>query len=117
VGVGEGSIQGRFCYEPGRQDVECQMMFPGKGFSCLNIVPAEIGFGFLVGAFDEKALAFTPCQNRPWGIGGGVGEAIVAFAIAVAAHDQGFFAKIVFFVLILPNGTYPAGGKVGSQLA
>src|SRR5271165_137963 len=91
-------------------------MLPGEVLGGLNFVPAEIGFGFLVGALDEKALTLASGQNGQRRISGSVAEAIVAFAVLVSAHHQPFFAGMEGFVLILPGRPDAAGGKVGGQL-
>src|SRR5260370_8310979 len=106
--VSDGPIEFGFGNKPGSQNVECQMMFPSEIFGGLNFVPAEIGFGFLVGRFDEKALTLACCQNGQRRISGSVAEAIVAFAVLVSAHDHPFFSDMAGFSLILPHLPNPS---------
>src|SRR5262245_14957989 len=93
------------------------MMFPSEILDGLDLIPTELGFGVLVGAFDKEALALAFCQDGERSMGWRIAERVVAFAVVVTPQDQPFLPNVMASGVILPHGPDTAGGKLGGQLA
>ena len=91
-------------------------MLPGAILGGLNFIPTEIGFGLMIGLFDESPLAFALGQNRKWGIFGGIAECVGMPTTGITTEGESFLANLAFFSGIFPCCPDPAGGKIGGQV-
>jgi hypothetical protein len=99
-------------HKPRCQNRQSQVMFPGAELLCLQLVPANLGLGFLGGSLDKVTLAVHPGQFLQRRFRARVTEGIPTVSVPITTHHQPLFRR-----LSIPQSPDASGSELGNQLA
>src|SRR5436190_2105775 len=88
------------------------MVLPGTVLLGLQLIPASLRLGVLVGPLHSVPLAAEPGQTLQGGVWRGVAQRVAAFAGRGAADEQPFLSH-----RLIADGPDPPGSEVVEQLA